>query len=302
MRRWLERAAFSLVATFALTAAIPVAAQPQPSSEAEPAPAPAAQPEALVAEQPQPAPEPAVPAASSQSEVQEPKREPPAESSAHAGMFLPLTMAPRTDSQHAFVRVASGYDSIRRSAVFDGIVDVTLWGPIALRAGVDYGERTEGRARPSGGLRVQALKQERHGIDMGVGVFYRPEGFTEPEGEIEAVVSFGRRIQRWAMFANLVYGQDPEARERDGEVKLAALYDLTLRAQLGLDARARFDLGTEEGKLEKEGGEEFDFIVGPAFSYALGYVAFVANAGLRGAAGNGFQAGFIGLAGLGGSL
>jgi hypothetical protein len=46
------------------------------------------------------------------------------------------------------------------------------------------------------------------------------------------------------LFANLVYGQDPEGRERDGEVRLASLYDLG-GLQLGVDARVRLDLGEE---------------------------------------------------------
>jgi hypothetical protein len=168
--------------------------------------------------------------------------------------------------------------------------------------GLDYGERANSGMRPSGGLRVQALRQERHGIDMSVGAFYRPEGFTEAEGEFEAVVAFGRRIQRWALVANLVYGQDPEGAERDGEVRLAAQYDVVPRLHIGLDTRLRFDLGSEEGKRKQEGEAEFDFIAGPLLTYTLGYVALVANAGVHGVGASSFQTGFVGLAGLAGSI
>jgi hypothetical protein len=231
-----------------------------------------------------------------------PYKERPYES-AKAGMFLPWSMAPRTDSQRAFLKFAGGYDSERGTAIFEGTADVTLWGPIAARFGVDYGERAGSEVRPSGGLRVQALKQEKHAIDMSIGAFYRPEGFTEAEGEIEGVVSFGRKIERWLLIANLVYGQDPEGHERDGEVRLGTLYEAIARVFVGIDTRARFDLGTEEEKLEKEGGAEFDMVLTPGIHYSPGWITLLANAGYRGVAyANDFKSGFIGTFGLAGSL
>src|SRR5689334_608199 len=83
---------------------------------------------------------PSVPAERAEEPAKVPYKERASES-AKAGMFLPLSMAPRTDSQRAFVKAAGGYDSVRRGALFDSTMDVTLWGPIALRVGVDYGER-----------------------------------------------------------------------------------------------------------------------------------------------------------------
>lgn len=249
------------------------------------------------------APAPTVPSERAEEPAKVPYKERASES-AKAGMFLPWSMAPRTDSQRAFLKAAGGYDSVRRGALFDSTMDVTLWGPIALRVGVDYGERKDSDARPSGGLRVQALKQERHAIDMSIGVFYRPEGFTEPEGEIEGVIAFGRRIERWLLIANLVYGQDPEGHERDAEVRLGTLYEAISRVLIGIDTRARFDLGTEEEKLEEEGGAKYDLVLGPTLNYSPGWVSIIANAGFRGVGyeGAGFEAGFIGLLGLAGSI
>src|SRR5262249_48243871 len=135
--------------------------------------------------------------------------------------------------------------------------------------------------RPTVGLRVQALSQEYHFIDMGVGAFYKPEGFTEAEGEIELVLSFGRRFGRLATFANLVYGQDPEAKERDGEVRLGGLFAFTDQLQGGIDARLRLDLGEEEGGERRvKGGAEWDLVWGPTASYAVGPVALIAQAGM----------------------
>lgn len=199
--------------------------------------------------------------------------------SGEAGMFLPTLIAPRTDSQTGYIRAIGGYDSSHRSAQMEALADVTIIGPLALRAGVLYSQKPNS-FRPSVGLRVQVLKQEDAGFDLGAGVFYRPEGFTEAEGEVEVAVAFGRRFGRIGTFANLVYGQDPEGAERDGELRLGALYSVTSLFQAGLDARLRFDLGSEEGERRTEGEAEYDIAFGPTASYALGPVAAIAQVGM----------------------
>lgn len=218
-----------------------------------------------------------------------------------AGMFLPLTEAPRTDTQRAFGTALGGYDGARDSGQLEGRAEVTVYGPIALRVGVMYSGSPE-QLRPTVGGRVQALNQEGQGIDMSAGVFYKPEGFTEGEGEIEAVMAFGRRFGNLGLIANLVYGQDPEARERDGEVRLAGMYSATSRMELGLDSRMRFDLGTEQDKLEEEGGAEYDLIAGPMIAYVLGGVAVTGQAGLSVLGTPSTKLGPIALLGISGTL
>jgi hypothetical protein len=222
--------------------------------------------------------------------------------SAEAGMFLPETVAPRTDSQRAFALVLGGYDTPRQKGQLEGTADVTLFGPVAARVGVLYGQ-TSNRLRPSAGLRVQALSQDKHGIDMGFGAFYRPEGFTEAGGEIEVLAMFARTFGHLGLFANLIYGQDPEAAERDGEVRLACLYAWSARFQGGIDTRMRFDLGSDAGKARTQGEAELDFVAGPTVSYVLGDVALVAQTGLSGVGyHNDPRWGMVALGGLAGSM
>jgi hypothetical protein len=223
-------------------------------------------------------------------------------SSADAGMMLPLTIAPRTDSQRGVVRAIGGYDSARDRAQFEATADVTIFGPFAVRVGAQYGQQRNS-FRPSVGLRVQALTQERYGIDLGFGGFYKPEGFTEMEGEIEVMVMVARHFGRLGTFANLVYGQDPEGKERDGELRLGALYAVSVPLQVGLDTRLRFDLGEENEQVrKKEGGAEFDILVGPTASYALGPVAVIGHAGLSVYGTQPARTGVAALLGLAGAL
>lgn len=248
-------------------------------------------------------------------ETPAPKVESTAAVSAGAGMFLPTTIAPRVDSQRGYVRMLGGYDSARRSAQFDALADVTIIGPLAARVGATYTEHPSAEGgrrnerpenfRPSFGLRVQALSQAHYGIDMGVGVFYKPEGFTEAEGEIEGVLSFGRTFGRIATFANLVYGQDPEGKERDGEVRVGALYAVTSLLQVGADARLRLDLGEEEGEesaAKKRSQAEYDLVFGPTASYALGPIAAIAQAGMSVFGTEPARPGVVGLLGVAGVL
>src|SRR6476620_11677776 len=57
--------------------------------------------------------------------------EPRTVQSAQAGMFLPYSIAPRTDTQRAFAFVLGGYDTPREHGQLEGTADVTLVGPLA---------------------------------------------------------------------------------------------------------------------------------------------------------------------------
>ena len=195
------------------------------------------------------------------------------------GHYLPLTLAPTVGASAAVATGYGGYDGARGTAVMVSYAEVRVWGPIALRGGAELSD-TLHRLRPSIGARMQLLSQQRHGVDGAISVSYRPEGFSEPEGEIETVASVGRRMGRATLLGNLAYGQDPEARERDGEVRAAALLRLGQRGYAGVDGRWRFDLGSESAKLIAAREPRYDLDVGPVAAVWLGPVALMAHAGL----------------------
>ena len=194
--------------------------------------------------------------------------------SAATGSLLPFTSAATLDGQRAVGAAFGGYDSTRKSGLFEASAEARLWRGLTLRGGALYTASTD-TLRPSFGARYQFLSEAAHGIDGSLGVFYRPEGLTEPEGEIETVLSAGGHLGGTYLLANLVYGQDPEANERDGEVRVAALQPVGSRLFLGLDARARFDLGSQPTKLEAK----LDAVAGPVASVTLGPLAVMAQAG-----------------------
>jgi hypothetical protein len=200
---------------------------------------------------------------------------------AAAGTFLPFTQTGVVDFRRAFAAGFAGYDTARKSGSFEALAEVHLWGPIALRGGAVY-TNAGASVRPSIGARVQALREGRHGVDGALGVFYRPEGLTEPEGEVESVLSIGRHVGPAYLAGNVLYGQDPEGNERDGELRLAAIGPATARLLVGFDSRLRFDLGSNAAKLAAHNEATFDVLAGPVASVVIGPVALSLQGGASG--------------------
>lgn len=193
------------------------------------------------------------------------------------GQLLPFTHAATVGAAAAVASGYAGYDGAL-GAVMESHAEVRLWGPLALRGAAELGD-TSRRVRPSLGARLQVLSQARHGVDGAVSVTYRAEGFTEGEGEIETLVAMARRVGAATLLANLAYGQDPEGRERDGEVRAAALARVSRRLFLGLDGRWRFDLGSDVAKLRANNEPTTDLDLGPVATLVLGPVALTAETG-----------------------
>lgn len=210
-------------------------------------------------------------------QIEKPVAPPPEVATAiRDGALLPSTLAPRVGAAGAVAFGFAGYDGARAAPIGSATAEVRVWGPLALRGGAEYAD-TRRAPRPTIGGRVQILRQERHGLDGSLSVFYRPEGFTEPEGEIETFVSLGRRFDRLSVFGNLVYGQDPEGNERDGELRFASLYAAG-RWTFGIDSRVRFALGTRRSAMA-QAEPKLDLIAGPLAAATVGPLALFAQAG-----------------------
>jgi hypothetical protein len=163
---------------------------------------------------------------------------------ASSGAASPLLLN-ATVADGGLVISHGGYDTARGAALFDSAAEVRIWGPVSLRAGVTSSEDTR-RMRPSAGARVQVLRQSAHGIDGTVSSIFRTEGFNEAEGEIETTLSLGRRFDRSYLLGNIAYGQDPDGKERDGEVRASLLRSQGV-VLFGLETRGRSAIGAQHG-------------------------------------------------------
>jgi hypothetical protein len=201
------------------------------------------------------------------------------EAAGAAGSFLPLSVPAKVGAQPAYSAGSGGYDGARKTALLEAIAEVRVWGPLAIRGGAVY-TTSDGRLRPTFGARAQLLSMGRHGVDGSVGVFYKPEGLTQAEGEIETVVALGTRVGATYLLGNLAYGQDPEGNERDGEARLAVLHPLGARVLVGMDSRLRFDLGSDAAHLAGKGEPTMDALLGPTATWFVDRFALSLHGGL----------------------
>jgi hypothetical protein len=243
--------------------------------------------------------EEAPPPAPKQVDEQPPKRFEAARQSADAGAFQPFSAAARIEGR-ATISLLSGYDTSYGAAVGTIKAEVRVWGPIAINAGATW---VPDRLTiwPTAGLRVQALKQERSGIDLSVGAQYKAEGLTEgsADGELEAIVAVGRRFGRLGLLLNGVFGSDFEGNDRDGEVRFSGQYTFTDRVRAGLDSRVRFDLGSSDLAANRKA--TVDVVAGPTASVMVGPAILVATVGYSGTRlyGSPYANGVIAMGGIG---
>lgn len=108
-------------------------------------------------------------------------------------------------------------------------------------------------------------------------LLYKAEGFSEPEGEIEAAVA----LQHGPIAGSMTYGQDVDAKNRDVEGALAARGELAHNLFAGALARYRDALGTTGEALARDG------FGGATATLVVDRLAFTAMAGVAGVQKNG---------------
>jgi hypothetical protein len=205
--------------------------------------------------------------------------EPAAASSASSvdeGVALPFTLGARHD-ERAFVTFVSGYDWARETPNLELAAELHVWGPFSLRGGAVYTDDGD-TLRPTVGVIWQAARRQQLGVDLALSVAYRPEGFTEPEGEIESVLAASRHFGALVGVVNLAYGQDPEANEQDAEARLAVLGRVARPLTVGVDSRLRLALKTKDGSPED--GLRYDLLAGPVATWAFDSWAVTAETGV----------------------
>jgi len=196
--------------------------------------------------------------------------------SAASGAFLPWTMGARSDAQRAFVYGQGGYSGVERGAVFQTVVEAQLLGRLSFRAGGSY-LGPSGQFRPEAGLRIDALRQERHGVDMAVLGVYEAQGFNTVRA-ITARVAVSRAFGKTRLVSNLGYGFGLQEGERYGDFRLAGLHGVARNLHVGLDSRFRVDL--ERDNDEPAGEPDWELVAGPLANFTFDRFVVSASAGL----------------------
>jgi hypothetical protein len=197
--------------------------------------------------------------------------------SIESGAIASSAMAARSDAQRAVMLVEAGWDHARRSALFESTAEAGLGGRFALRAGAHYASANE-VIGPSIELRIDALRQERHGLDLAMAAGYEGRGFNGvPAATLRAAV--GGASGGTTLLANLVYGQGLELGERYGEARAAGWRRISRRVFVGGETHALVDL--ERDTDEPEGELDRELSGGLVLTYSLGRVALTGSAGVN---------------------
>jgi hypothetical protein len=158
----------------------------------------------------------------------------------------------------------------------DSIVEAQILDRFALRAGMSYLPAKDGF-----GLRVDgkldALRQETHGLDLAIAAGYQSTGFNEVPA-VAAHLAIGRSSGRLSLLANVGYGVGLEEAEQYGNAGLAGFYRVTEDVQVGIDSRFRIDL--ERDSDEPPGERDWDLMAGPQATVTVGPLAVTAGGGL----------------------
>ena len=168
------------------------------------------------------------------------------------------------------------YNGASKATTLDFNAEIQVWGPFRLVLRVD--NVTE-KARPGIGGAAQFLDENKHGVAGSAYFSYKAAGFTEAEGELEGLVAFGKQLGAVHGTLNLAYGQDPEGRERDGEVALGLHIEPLPGLFTGVVGRYRDALGSNG---DKGTGILRDALGAASATYVVGRFGVTATAGIAG--------------------
>ncbi len=177
----------------------------------------------------------------------------------------------------------------------DGVATGRLGLGYNLSAELSASRTGAGNRRPGVGLKWQALNRGNYKLAV-MGLF-RPEGFTEPEGEVELHLIGSAKFGRSEVNLNAVAGGDPDGKDRDVEGVLGAGYRLTKSLLVGAEGRSRFGLGT---KVEAWGRQEHVAGAVVQWDFSGFTISGLAGGGMfEPKAGAGLQSGLYGLGRIG---
>jgi hypothetical protein len=166
-------------------------------------------------------------------------------------------------SNRASVTTEAGYDGAQQRAEATGLLEATIINRIAVFAAVTYGEETPGVSRPALGAAVQLVDPRTFPVGARLGIAYKPEGFSEPEGEIETVLNLSHMFDRDVARVFAAYGRDPDGHESDVELAAGYLHRLATNWVVGATSRYRYAIAL------KDAGPRWDLVAGAVGDFLI---------------------------------
>ena len=157
----------------------------------------------------------------------------------------------------------AGYDGAQQRTDATALVEAAIISRLGVFAAVTYGEETTGASRPAIGAAYQFTDPRTAAVGTRLSVAYKPEGFSEPEGEIETIGMFSHFVGRDLSRAFVAYGRDPDGHESDVEVGAGYLHPMADLFVVGVTTRYRYAIAF------KGTGPRWDFIGGVVGDLAI---------------------------------
>jgi hypothetical protein len=215
--------------------------------------------------------------------------------------FLPTTTSAVVGSAAAVTNAWGGYDGAARAPTFSVGTELRLFRRVSLVGGVAYGNAVAADAglRPQLGARVQLFGQAASGVDASVGFLFRQDRFAAEAGLFQGSLALGRSFGKTATVVNVVYGQDGEGDDHEGEVRLAALRHVHGGLHVGVEGRYMHSLDSTDPHRAMNGTPSMEALAAPMVAYTAGTWAFIAEAGVASRQTAHLDSGLLALGGIG---
>jgi hypothetical protein len=200
--------------------------------------------------------------------------------------------------------VWGGYDGAARAPVFSASTEVRLVRRVSLMAGVTYATAYAASTdlRPHIGARVQFLEQPSSGVDATAAFVFRQDRFTSEDGLLQGSIAVGRSFGETSAVLNVVYGQDGEGDDHEGEVRVACTRHVGGGLHGGIEGRYMHSIDSTDPKRAMLGTPSMEALVGPMVAYTAGSWAVVGEVGVASRQSSRVETGVTALAGVGASF
>jgi hypothetical protein len=224
-----------------------------------------------------------------------------AEPSTEATRFLPGTASAVVGRSASVTNAWGGFDGAARSAVASVTTELRVFDRVSLDAGFSYGATSapDTGLRPQLGARVQFLDQARAGVDASAAFLFREDRFTSEDGLFQGSLAIGRSFGATSAVVNVVYGQDGEGDDHEGEVRLAALRRVRGGLHLGAEGRYMHSLASTDPHRAALGTPSMEAMAAALAAYTTGPWAFVLEGGVGSRRTTDLETGLVALAGVG---
>jgi hypothetical protein len=227
--------------------------------------------------------------------------ETPAPSSVEVTRLLPNTTSAVVGTTPALTAAWAGYDGAAQTPVMSLGTEVRLVRRLAIVAGVAYGNAhaSDAGLRPQLGVRLQVLQQRASGVDASAAFTFREDRFTAEDGLFQGELAIGRSFGETSTVVNVLYAQDGEGDDHEGELRLAAVRRVWRGLHVGAEGRYMHSLASTDPHRDALGTPSMEAMAGPVLAYRTGSWGFLAEVGVSMRQTNRLDTGLATLGGIG---